>query len=74
MPEYLKKPRDIAPIKTRRRYKRALRDIEELMSAKRDTREGDRLDVLVTLVEAWEAEHVPLDLPDASAIKDRIDL
>jgi HTH-type transcriptional regulator/antitoxin HigA len=36
----------------------------------RFTPEGDRLDVLVTLVEAWEAKHYPLDLPDAvEAIK-----
>jgi HTH-type transcriptional regulator / antitoxin HigA len=34
------------------------------MRAKRNTPEGDRLDVLVTLVEAWEQRHYPLDLPD----------
>jgi HTH-type transcriptional regulator/antitoxin HigA len=34
------------------------------MMAKRNTPEGDRLDVLVTLVEAWERKHYPLDLPD----------
>jgi HTH-type transcriptional regulator/antitoxin HigA len=40
------------------------------MRAKRNTPEGDRLDVLVTLVEAWESKHFPLDLPDAvEAIK-----
>jgi HTH-type transcriptional regulator / antitoxin HigA len=54
---------DIAPIKTQRDYKRALKEIERLMSAKRNTPEGDRLDVLVTLVEAWEAKHYRLDLP-----------
>ena len=37
------------------------------MTARRDTPEGDRLDVLVTLVEAWEAKHYPLDLPDPVA-------
>ena len=37
------------------------------MTAKRDTPEGDRLDVLVTLVEAWEARHYPIDLPDPIA-------
>lgn len=46
-----------AVIETTRDYKRALEEIERLMSAKRATREGDRLDVLVTLVEAWEAKH-----------------
>ena len=34
------------------------------MVAKRNTPEGDRLDVLVTLVEAWERKHYPMDLPD----------
>lgn len=61
---------EIAPIKTERDYRQALGDIESLMTAERDTPEGDRLDVLVTLVEAWEAKHYPLDLPDpVEAIK-----
>jgi len=55
---------DIAPIKTQRDYRRVLKEIEGLMMAKRNTAEGDRLDVLVTLVEAWERKHYPLDLPD----------
>jgi HTH-type transcriptional regulator / antitoxin HigA len=55
---------DIAPIKTQRDYRRVLKEIEGLMTAKRNTAEGDRLDVLVTLVEAWERKHYPLDLPD----------
>jgi HTH-type transcriptional regulator/antitoxin HigA len=64
----------IAPIKTQRDYKRVLKEIEGLMNAKRNTPEGDRLDVLVTLVEAWEAKHYPLDLPDAvEAIKHHMD-
>ena len=58
---------DIAPIKTKRDHARALKDIENLMAAKRNGPEGDRLDVLVTLVEAWEAKHYPLDLPDPVA-------
>jgi HTH-type transcriptional regulator / antitoxin HigA len=60
----------ITPIKSQRDYKRVLKEIEGLMAAKRNTPEGDRLDVLVTLVEAWETKHYPLDLPDAvEAIK-----
>lgn len=55
---------EIAPIKTKRDYLRTLKEIEGLMAAKRNTPEGDRLDVLVTLVEAWEARHYSLDLPD----------
>ena len=55
---------EIVPIKTERDYRRTLKEIEGLMTAKRNTPEGDRLDVLVTLVEAWEARIHPLDLPD----------
>lgn len=51
-------------------YEAALRAIEPLMSARRNTPEGARLDVLVTLIEAYEARHFPLDLPDpVEAIK-----
>jgi HTH-type transcriptional regulator/antitoxin HigA len=61
---------DIKPIKTQRDYRRALKEIEGLLTAKRNTPEGDRLDVLVTLVETFEAKHYPLDLADAvDAIK-----
>ena len=61
---------DISPIKTQRDYQRILKEIEGLMRAKRNTPNGDRLDVLVTLVEAWEAKRYPMDLPDAvEAIK-----
>jgi len=45
---------DISPIKNQRNYRKALKEIDGLMSAKRNTPDGDRLDVLVTLVEAWE--------------------
>jgi HTH-type transcriptional regulator / antitoxin HigA len=55
---------EIAPIKSHRDYRRVLREIEGLMSARRNTPQGDRLDVLVTLVEAWERKHYRLDLPD----------
>ncbi len=61
---------DVAPIKTTRDYRRVLKEIEGLMHARRGTPEGDRLDVLVTLVEAWETKHYPIDLPDpVEAIK-----
>jgi len=55
---------DIAPLKNRRDYRQALKEVETLMQARRNTPEGDRLDVLVTLVEAWEHKRYPLDLPD----------
>ena len=55
---------DIAPIKSQTGYRRVLKEIEGLMGARRNTPEGDRLDVLVTLVEAWERKHYPMGLPD----------
>ena len=58
---------EIVPIKTKRDYRRTLKEIEGLMTARRGTPEGDRLDVLVTLIEAWEARNYPLDLPDPIA-------
>jgi HTH-type transcriptional regulator/antitoxin HigA len=48
---------DPKPIHTLHEHRRILKEIEGLMNAKRNTPEGDRLDVLVTLVEAWEAKH-----------------
>ena len=61
---------EIKPIRTKRDYETALKAIEELMSAKRNSLEGDKLDILVTLVQAYEARHFPLDLPDpVEAIK-----
>src|SRR5271168_1695974 len=56
---------NIKPIRTKANYRAALEDIESLMMAKGNTPEGDRLDVLTTLVEAYERKHFPMDLPDA---------
>ena len=65
---------EIKPIKNARDYRLALKEIEGLMRARRNTPQGDRLDVLVTLVEAWEVKHYPLDLPDPiEAIKFRME-
>jgi HTH-type transcriptional regulator/antitoxin HigA len=61
---------DIKPIKTEVDYRAALKEIESLMMAEADTPEGDHLDVLVTLVEAYERKHYALELPDpVEAIK-----
>jgi HTH-type transcriptional regulator/antitoxin HigA len=57
----------IKPIKTERDYDRALAQVERLMDAEPDTPEGDALDVLVTLIEAYEARHWSIDLPDPVA-------
>jgi len=55
---------NIKPIKTDADYRATLREIENLMMAGPDTPEGEKLDVLTTLVEAYEARHFPMDLPD----------
>jgi HTH-type transcriptional regulator/antitoxin HigA len=65
---------NINPIKSDKDYQQTLKDIETLMSAEANTPEGDRLDVLTTLVEAYERIHFPMDLPDAvEAIKFRME-
>lgn len=55
---------ELKPIKTEAEYQTALSEIEVLMSAADDTQEADRLDVLVMLVEKYEAKHYPIPLPD----------
>lgn len=63
----------IKPIKTDADYDAALAEIDALMDAESETSEGDRLDVLVTLVEAYEAKHWRIDPPDPiEAIKLRM--
>jgi len=65
---------NIKPVRTKAKYRAALKEIESLMSAKANTPEGDQLDVLTTLVEAYERAHFPMDLPDAvEAIKFRME-
>ncbi len=55
---------DIRPIRNEADYDAALEAIDGLMDAGPDTPEADRLDVLVTLVEAYEARRWPIDAPD----------
>ena len=65
---------NIKPIRTEDDYRAALADIDRLMDAEPDTPEGDRLDVLATLVEAWEEKHVPIEEPDPiEAIRHRME-
>ncbi|MDA8108662.1 MAG: transcriptional regulator [Betaproteobacteria bacterium] len=65
---------EVKPIKTKSDYRSALKEIEALMGAEHDTPEGERLDVLVTLVAAYEDKHYRLDLPDpVEAIKFRME-
>lgn len=55
---------DIRPIRTEADHRAALAEIETLMNAIAGSPEGDRLDLLATLVEAWEAVRVPIEAPD----------
>ncbi|WP_292995215.1 transcriptional regulator [Nitrosomonas sp.] len=61
---------NIKPIRTDTDYLAALKEVESLMMAEPNTPEGEKLDVLVTLIEAFERKQFPLDLPDpVEAIK-----
>jgi HTH-type transcriptional regulator / antitoxin HigA len=65
---------EIKPIRTKRDYEVALKEAERLWGAKAGTPDGDRLDVLATLIDAYEAEHYPMDPPDPiEAIKFRME-
>jgi HTH-type transcriptional regulator/antitoxin HigA len=55
---------EIKPIKTENDYINALNEIEKIIDAKKDTPEGDKLDILVTLVEAYEENNYPILPPD----------
>jgi HTH-type transcriptional regulator/antitoxin HigA len=55
---------NIKPIRSEADYQVALNEIEKLMESQPGTPEGDRIDVLVTLVEAYEAKHFPIPEPD----------
>ena len=58
---------DIRPIKTKSDYRAALKEVERLWEAEPGTPHGDRVDVLVTLIEAYEAQHFPIPAPDPIA-------
>ena len=65
---------EIKPIRSHADHERALLEIQRLWGAKEGTAEGDRLDVLVTLVDAYENEHFPMDPPDPiEAIRFRLE-
>ena len=54
----------LKPLKTEADYKAALAEIERLWGAKSGTSRGDRLDILATLVDAYEHAQSPMDPPD----------
>ncbi len=67
---------DIRPVHTEADHKATLKEISALMESDPDagTPEGDRLDILTTLVQAYEAKHLPITAPDpVEAIKFRMD-
>jgi HTH-type transcriptional regulator/antitoxin HigA len=65
---------EIKPIKNGRDYQQALRRVESLWKSPEGSAESDELDVLATLIEAYEREHYPIDLPDpVEAIKFRLE-
>jgi HTH-type transcriptional regulator / antitoxin HigA len=64
----------VRPIRTKRDYESALAELERLWGAKAGTPAGDRLDLLATLIDAYEAIHFPMDPPDPiEAIKFRME-
>ena len=56
---------NIRPIKTNADYEAAIKKIEQLWGATQGTDSGDKLDVLATLLEAYEDQHFPIEAPDA---------
>ncbi|HSE73838.1 MAG TPA: helix-turn-helix domain-containing protein [Dongiaceae bacterium] len=57
----------IRPIRTKADYRAALKEVERLWDANPGTPDGDVVDVLTTLIEAYEAEHFPISPPDPIA-------
>lgn len=55
---------ELKPIRTEADHEAALAEVERLWGAETGTQDGDRLDVLATLIDVYEAEHYPMDPPD----------
>lgn len=65
---------EVKPIRSEADYEKALTEVERLWGARSGTPEGDRLDVLATLIDAFESAHHPIDPPDPiEAIKFRME-
>ncbi len=58
---------EIRPIRSKADYRAALKEVERLWNAEPGSRNGDRVEVLVTLIEAYEAKHHPIPAPDPIA-------
>jgi HTH-type transcriptional regulator/antitoxin HigA len=57
---------ELKPIRTEADYDKALAEVERLWDAKLDTPEGNRFEVLVSLIEAYEDEHYPMPMGETS--------
>jgi HTH-type transcriptional regulator / antitoxin HigA len=55
---------DVKPIRTEADYDAAMAEVEVLWGAANGSAEGDRLDVLATLIDVYETKHYPMDPPD----------
>lgn len=65
---------ELKPIRNEADYEAALAEVERLWGARSGTPEGDRLDVLATLIDVYEAKHHPIDPPDpVEAIRFRME-
>jgi HTH-type transcriptional regulator/antitoxin HigA len=65
---------DLKPIRSQADHEAALAEVARLWGARSGTPEGDRLDVLATLIDAYEARHHPMDPPDpAEAVRFRME-
>ena len=64
----------IAPIRNKKDYEKALKRLEQIFDAKKGTEKGDELEILSILIEKYENEQFPIDLPDPiEAIKFRME-
>ena len=65
---------NIKPIKTKKDYQQALERIEKIFDARKGTAEGDELEILGILIDHYENQHFPIELPDPiEAIKFRME-
>ena len=65
---------EVKPIRSEADYQAALSELARLWGAKAGTPDGDRLDVLATLIDAYESQHEPMDPPDPiEAVKFRME-
>jgi len=68
------KEKEMKIIKTKSEYKKALTKLEKLFNAKPNTPKGDELELLSLLIEKYEQEKYPIDMPDPiEAIKFRME-